>query len=102
MDISIELKVRLRYVAIYEVGANKLLYHNTMALIFDSYYAMKKYLNLIIEDVLRKEAIVQKKETVKTFDTILYEEYPIEFIWGPDGSRIYLPPKTTEQDNKGK
>ena len=85
MNICTEIKIRLLYLAIYEVGENRPLYYCKISLLFDNSIDMNNYVNMIIKNI--------NKEEVKTFKTMLYEEYPVRFIWGDDGNKIYISEK---------
>ena len=89
MEIKTEIKIRLMYLAIYEVGENRLLYHCKVSLVFNNSIQMNNYVNMIIKKVIEE----QNKET-KIFKTMLYEEFPVKFIWGDDGNtKIYISEK---------
>ena len=86
MNICTEIKIRLLYIAIYEVGENRPLYHCKISLLFDNSIDMNKYVDIIINGI-------KKEKEIKLFKTMLYEEYPVRFIWGDDGRKIYLSEK---------
>lgn len=88
MEICTEIKLRLTYMAIYEVGANRLLYYCRTSFVFDNDIDMTKYINRVVKEVQEKE-----NKKINIFKTVVYEQFPVRFIWREDGGKIYISEK---------
>lgn len=89
MEVCIEVKIKLKYIAIYEKGTNRLLYYSRFVLIFDGDINMRRYVASI-------EATIKEKYQVPIITTLLHGEHPIEFIRTSDGGKAYINKTNTE------
>ena len=83
-DIHIELRIRLKYLSIYNKETGELLHYSNTFLIFNNIIDMREYIEVIVKEV-------SEKNNCQVFNTIMHDEYSIRFIWGTSGNKIYIP-----------